>query len=146
MKIELVSYNETFTGHISECERLCFSNPWSEDGVRQFFENSNNGAVIALVSGEFAGYVTYSHVLDEIQIANVAVMPEFRRKSVAESIVAELVKIAKQLNAVRITLEVRESNVPAIKLYEKTGFEKIATRKGFYTNPREDAFIMDKLL
>lgn len=106
-----------------------------ENGIVLCFVNNEN--VIALLSGYFAE--------GEGDITSVAVEPEFRRNGLANKLICEFEKTLPN-NTENIFLEVRESNVPAIKLYQKCGFEKLSTRKNFYTNPRENAIVMIKKL
>ena len=75
-------------------------------------------------------------------MTNFAVLPEYRRRGIAEALIAAQMK-----NDMRfITLEVRKSNAAAIALYEKSGFENVGIRPKFYTDPTEDAVIMTKYL
>ncbi|MBO4343804.1 MAG: ribosomal protein S18-alanine N-acetyltransferase [Clostridia bacterium] len=130
---------------IAELEKLCFSEPWSENAVKEFLKYGNNRFLIAKCEkdGSFAGYIGYTKVLDEIYIANIAVKPEHRRKGAADMLLNELEKTAKNEKITLITLEVRKSNVPAIKLYEKHGCKTVGERKGFYSSPKEDAVLMN---
>ena len=74
----------------------------------------------------------------------MAVDKQYRRKNVAEQLVDNIIKKGKELGITDITLEVRESNVGAIALYEKLGFEEAGIRKNFYQRPTENALIMWK--
>lgn len=140
------SYEERFAPDIAALEQICFAEPWSLQAVKDFFAYPVNQAVIALADGQFAGYVTYTTVADEIQIANVAVQPLYRGKGVATDMLAALVSRAKSRGEVRITLEVRESNRAALGLYAKAGFVTVGRRRGFYRLPKEDALLLDFLL
>ena len=87
-----------------------------------------------------------SIVIDEGYIFNVAVRESYRNKGVATSLINELVTYGKKNNFSFITLEVRESNFPAISLYSKFGFIKAGERKDYYSNPKENAILMTKYL
>jgi ribosomal-protein-alanine N-acetyltransferase len=146
MKDYSVSENaNTFIKEIAELEKACFSEPWSENAVKEFLEFENNRFLVAKneKEGTFAGYIGFSVVLDEVHIANVAVKKEYRRKGVADMLLESLEKTAGEKNCKVLMLEVRKSNTPAIKLYEKHGYIKSGERKGFYTNPKEDAVLMN---
>ena len=77
---------------------------------------------------------------------NVAVHPDFRRRGIAEALVLELARALKEKGNHSLSLEVRQSNEPAKKLYEKLGFEQVGLRPNYYRNPREAALILKKVL
>lgn len=129
--------------NIAELEADTFSEPWSEDAIRQSYQNGTL-FFIAEADDDFAGYCGLNTVLDEGYITNVAVRPEHRRKGVASAILKELDYLAKLKGLAFISLEVRESNIAAQKLYAKHGYQIAGERKSFYANPRENAIIMTK--
>lgn len=129
---------------LSALDRKCVgSDGWSADSFRSEVQKENgivlcfldNTHVIALLSGYFAE--------GEGDITSVAVNPDFRRKGLAQQLITEFEKLLPE-NTENIFLEVRESNSPAISLYQKCGFEKLSIRKNFYINPRENAVVMIK--
>ena len=87
-----VSYIEdgTYLRDIARAEAVCFSEPWSEKAVEEFLSQPYNHVLVALADGVFAGFITYTRIADEIQIANVAVLPEFRRKGLADGLLCRL--------------------------------------------------------
>ena len=129
-------------GEIARLEKECFSTPWSEDGLKSELNNAIARFFVATCAGEIAGYVGAHNVLGEVYITNVAVFEKFRRKGVAKKLIDALLETAKAENGNFVTLEVRESNIPAVSLYEKCGFEKVGKRKNFYEKPRENAVLM----
>lgn len=129
-------------GEIARLEKECFSTPWSEDGLKSELNNAIARFFVATCAGEIAGYVGAHNVLGEVYITNVAVFEKFRRKGVAKKLIDALLESAKAENGNFVTLEVRESNIPAVSLYEKCGFEKVGERKNFYEKPRENAVLM----
>ena len=131
---------------IAEIENLSINPPWSYKAICDFSEYDTNRIITAKVDGVVAGYITYSVIIDEVQIANVAVHPDFRRKGIAEKLLRFLIDEAKESNMFVITLEVRDSNIPAIKLYEKCDFSNVGVRKNYYKNPVEDAILMNLTL
>ena len=98
------------------------------------------------MDGEIAGYIGAHNVLGEVYITNVAVFTSQRKKGIGEKLISKLAEVVNNENADFITLEVRESNAPAIRLYEKCGFEKVGERKNFYEKPCENAVLMTKNL
>ncbi|MEK6645501.1 MAG: ribosomal protein S18-alanine N-acetyltransferase [Candidatus Firestonebacteria bacterium] len=124
-----------------------FPTPWG----RQSFLNDINSpdrAYCFVAKAEIneklkiVGYACFWIISKEINIINFAVAPLYRRKKIGESILKELLLEAIKCGAVLATLEVRISNIPAQKLYEKFGFVPIAIRKKFYGDTGEDAMVM----
>ena len=83
-------------------------------------------------------------ILDEGDISNVAVHPDYRRKSIAKQMMEELLSRGQKFGIDAFTLEVRAGNEAAVKLYEYFGFKTEGLRKRFYDKPVEDALIMWK--
>ena len=129
---------------IAELEKICFSAPWSEKSIASELNNELAFWLTAMEGEQVAGYIGSQTVMDESDMMNVAVHPDFRRKGIAEALVNALVEALKSKGSRCLTLEVRASNVPAITLYEKLGFSEIGRRKNYYRNPREDALILRK--
>ncbi len=90
------------------------------------------------------GYMGMWRILDECHITNVAVLPEYRKMGIASSLINKMVEICKCSEIQTMTLEVRESNLPAINLYRKFGFISAGKRPTYYLKPLEDAIIMWK--
>ncbi len=130
---------------IAEIEKACFSAPWSENAID---ESMQNGTLfwVAKTGEHVLGYAGLSGVLDEGYITNVATLPEYRGVGVARAILNTLVSHCEDNGFSFVTLEVRESNLPAIRLYETAGFLPAGKRKNFYSAPREDAIIMTKVI
>ena len=129
---------------IAELEKICFSDPWSEKSIASELNNELAFWLTAVEGEQVVGYIGSQTVMDESDMMNVAVHPDFRRKGIAEALVNALVEALKSKGSRCLTLEVRASNVPAITLYEKLGFSEIGRRKNYYRNPREDALILRK--
>ena len=131
---------------VAEIESVSINPPWSYKAISDFAEYETNRILVAKISDIVVGYITYSVVLDEVQIANVAVHPDFRRQGIAEELLSHLDSLSKSSDMCIITLEVRQSNLPAIKLYEKCGYAEVGRRKNYYKNPTEDAILMNLTL
>ena len=128
----------------AEIEKACFHAPWSADMLRE--ELGKGIFLVAEQDGAVAGYVGCQTVLDEGYITNVAVSPDCRRQGIGRALIAELTERAKRAGLAFVTLEARESNAPAITLYEGAGFRRVGVRKNFYTAPAEDAVLMTLFL
>ena len=144
--IEIVKMDETHVAAIAALEKLCFSDPWSEKSIAYELTSRLCYWLVALEDGEVVGYIGSQSVLGEADMMNVAVHPNHRRKGIAEALVNALSADLKARDNVCLTLEVRDSNGPAIALYEKLGFTQVGLRKNYYRNPKEDARILRKTL
>ena len=140
----LEKMNPAHVVQIAELETICFSDPWSENSIASELDNKLAFWLVATESDRVAGYIGSQTVMDETDMMNVAVHPDFRRQGIAEALVNALVENLQKMGSHSLTLEVRASNVPAISLYEKLGFSEIGRRKNYYRNPREDALILRK--
>ena len=131
---------------VAEVEKACFASPWSEQSLREELENENAHFFVADINGEIVGYMGTISVFGECSVTNIAVKEKHRGKGIA-SFLLERVIISSAFNEDEfITHEVRQSNTPAISLYEKYGFRKMGERKNFYRLPTEDAYIYNKYL
>jgi len=144
--IQYVPMREAHVAAVAEMEKLCFSDPWSENSVRYELTNPLSYWLVALDGDRVAGYVGSQTVLDEADMMNIAVHPDFRRQGIARSMVETLVAELKEKNVRSLTLEVRVSNGPAISLYHQMGFVQVGRRPNYYRNPKEDALILRKEL
>lgn len=127
---------------IAEIEKLCFSAPWTEDGIAEELDNENAHFLVAESGGKVLGYIGVHEVCGEAYIDNVAVRPDYRRLGLGEKLLETAQKNAFGRGCEFITLEVRRSNEKAISLYKKLGYQTAGERKNFYTNPAENAVIM----
>ena len=129
---------------VAELEKICFSQPWSEKSVAGELDNPQALWLVAMEGDRLAGYVGSQTVMDETDMMNLAVAPQFRRQGVGKALVNALVASLKELGSRCLTLEVRDSNGPARALYAKLGFAEVGRRRGYYRDPREDALILRK--
>ena len=136
--------NASHIGQVAQLEKLCFSDPWSENSVASELDNELSFWLVALDGDTVAGYIGSQSVLGESDMMNVAVHPAYRRQGIAEVLVTQLVQALKEMGNHCLTLEVRASNAPAIGLYEKLGFTEVGRRPNYYRNPKEDALILRK--
>lgn len=127
---------------IAAIEAECFSDPWSRETIAGQLSGPNHVFLTAVDENAVVGYVGLMYVLDEGYISNVAVTQSYRRRSIADRLIAELVDRAKPLGLSFLTLEVRLSNAPAKALYAKHGFLPVGIRKNYYVKPKEDALLM----
>ncbi len=129
---------------VEELEKECFSLPWSAQALVASLNQSYSYFVVACIGEDIVGYGSVYVVAGEAEIINIAVKSTHRSNGVGKKLVMELLAEAGRRDAKRAFLEVRESNLPAIALYEKCGFEKNGIRRNFYEKPVENAVIMWK--
>ena len=132
--------------YLAELERENFSVAWSEKSFEEELENSNARFYTARLGGVLVGYIGAINVCGEVSICNIAVEENLRNRGIGGSLLRQIEEISKFERAEFITLEVRESNLTAKRLYEKNGYKEVGLRKGFYQKPKEDAVLMTKFL
>lgn len=91
-----------------------------------------------------AGFCAFWLIVDQAHINNLAVLPELRGQGLGTQLLEAVIAEAAHLGAILLTLEVRQSNEPALRLYEKAGFYRDGVRKNYYTSPIEDALILSR--
>ncbi len=142
MNITISNASEALLPQIQRIEQQSFSVPWTEQMLRMQLAPDSHVFLTAATPDGVVGYIGMMYVLDEGYISNVAVRPDFRRRGVADALLRELETRARTLRLSFLTLEVRESNAPAISLYEKHGYHIAGRRKNYYEKPAEDALLM----
>lgn len=132
---------EAHLPEVMRIEREVFMPGWSEEAFRNDLRNPAALYLILRLNGKIVAYAGMWMVIDEAHITNVAVKPEYRGRNFAKRLIHRLLSIARERGCVKAFLEVRISNTPAQKLYEKFGFRPVAVRAKYYDNA-EDALIM----
>jgi ribosomal-protein-alanine N-acetyltransferase len=131
-------------------ERVSYTNPWSRKGFEHEIENGSlSWSRVALTTGdgpEVAGYCVAWFVLDELHIQNVAVHPRHRRRGLARALLHAALEEGLARRATKALLEVRRSNLAAQTLYHALGFRQTLERKGYYSDPPEDALLFERAL
>ena len=132
---------------IAYLEEITFPIPWSLESIRHDVEEIELATVIvAEWNGSFAGYMDVWQIAGEGQLNNIAVAPEYRGRGIGRKMMDYMIRWLTQDDNEEFSLEVRESNAPAIHLYEKLGFEVIGRREKYYIDNGEDALLMRKIL
>lgn len=128
-------------------DRLSFPNPWPERSYsyelkqnpysRLFVAEAHDGDYEQIV-----GFIGFWFVIDEAHISTLAVHPGFRGRQIGDRLLARALACVREVGGCLVSLEVRESNVAALKLYQKYGFEAVGRRKRYYRDNNEDAIVM----
>ena len=126
--------------NIAFLEKECFSEPWSDESLKAELKNKNAHFFVAQDKGKILGYIGSQCYSGECYISNIAVFMEFQNQNIGSILLKNLIDFMKN-KCEFISLEVRKSNIPAIKLYKKFGIKQVGTRKNFYRKPQEDALI-----
>ena len=143
----MMIYTEMKAEHVpqvAQLEKLCFADPWSEMSIASELQNLWAYWLVAVKDDMVVGYIGSQSTIDETDVMNVAVHPDWRRQGIAEQLIENLIEELKKRGSHALMLEVRASNAPAISLYEKMGFRQVGLRKNYYRNPKEDALILRK--
>jgi [ribosomal protein S18]-alanine N-acetyltransferase len=128
---------------VMEVEVNSFTVPWSREAFfNELTKNQFAQYLVVEVDQKVVGYCGVWIIVDEAHITNIALLPEYRGMKLGEALMAKVLEIAREMGALRMTLEVRVSNNRAQNLYRKFGFEEGAIRKQYYTDNMEDALVM----
>ena len=132
---------------VAELEQKIFSDAWSEKEVESTVGQNHAFGAVAKENEQILGYFLCYFVIDEWEIARIAVSPDARRKGIGQRLFDYMLTICGEKEIARILLDVRESNLPAISFYEKNGFVLDGVRKNFYGGAQpENAILMSRSL
>ena len=144
MAFEITTMEAADIPQVAAIEKACFSDPWPESVLAQELENELSLWLVAKDGDTVLGYVGSQSVLDEADMMNLAVCEQARRQGIGRALVLALCARLHEKGITSLTLEVRESNEPAIRLYESLGFAQVGRRPNYYFHPKEDARILRK--
>ena len=128
---------------VNRIERASFPVPWPDYAFRQELQTNRLAHYLVVRAGEdVVAYGGLWLMVDEAHITTFAVLPDWRRQGVGGRLMVELMRLARDLGASVMTLEVRLSNKPARALYARFGFRPVGIRPRYYSDNGEDALIM----
>lgn len=142
--LEIISARKENIEEIYKIETESFSDPWSISCLEDEILSESSCFLVAISSKEILGYILGKTVLENADILKLATKPQFKHFGIAKRLLNEFIRSAAKLKIQKVVLEVRVSNTAAINLYKNTGFRVISTRKGFYSSPKENAYLMQK--
>ena len=131
---------------VAELENQNFSDAWTRNSIYETSCQNQAFITVAEEDGEIAGYCIIYYVMDEGEIARIAVDDKFRRRGVGRGLLDYTCQCCLEKQVDRLLLDVRESNVGARAFYESYGFEVDGIRKNFYDMPKEHAVLMSKMI
>jgi ribosomal-protein-alanine N-acetyltransferase len=130
---------------VCDLEESCFANPWSRRSFLSDLDSRDSCCLVIRLKNLVLGYIIGWFVMDELHILNIAVHPRHRRKGLAQNLLSDILRRAKERGCRGATLELRASNEAALELYQGNGFRPVAVRRGYYRRPTEDAVVMLKV-
>lgn len=131
-------------GAVYAMESRCFAMPWTERQYAAAFAHQAFSAYGVFQTTVLIAYVTLYHVIDEFEILNIAVLPEFRRMGIGRHLLLMTLQEAEKMAIQKICLEVRMTNSAAIGLYENCGFVRSGVRPHYYPDTGEDALLYQR--
>ncbi|MCD8005109.1 MAG: ribosomal protein S18-alanine N-acetyltransferase [Oscillospiraceae bacterium] len=142
MRYQLLPMDKSHLSAIAALERQCFSAPWTQAMLEEELYNPCASFIVAQGEEEqVLGYAGLHVAADEGYLDNIAVAEPFRRQGVGGALL-EIFLAFGRANLAFLTLEVRASNEPALRFYQKYGFRQAGRRKGYYQSPKEDALLL----
>lgn len=139
------AWEEKDVAAIVEIEKQSFSDPWTEEMLKDTLRFPVYHTFLVEEGGHVCGYGCVIVLFEDAELANIAVAPTFRGQGVGKALMESMHEKAKALGAQRMLLEVRVSNKTAIGLYEKYGYQRYGIREHYYADG-EDAYLMTKTL
>ena len=143
-KVDYANAEISHIGQILDIERICFVTPWSEASYIAEFNDELAHYFVALVEDVVVGYCGFWVIVGEGHITNVAVHPDYQNLGIGSELIRRLLESAMSMGVRSFTLEVREDNEPAVRLYQKFGFVSEGVRKNYYQKEKKNALIMWK--
>ncbi len=149
--IEKLNFSMQTVFRLNYIEKECFGKEaWTVNNLIAEYQNDFSHLFGDVEDGEVVGYVCVRIMYEEAQICNIAVLPQYRRRGIATSLLQTVADFAKAQGCDRCELEVNTANTPTVKLYEKCGYQIVGTRPNFYRRtrryPTRDAYTMVKNL
>ena len=138
--------NDCHIDSLCDIENQCFSHPWSRASFEAELIKDCSVFFVAVKQGNAVGCIAANVSIDEGYISKVMVSESFRNAGIASALMKELIDFAEKKQLKRLSLEVRESNIYARKLYEKFGFNYLGIIKNMYDDPQENAAVYEKEL
>lgn len=135
-KMTLADLNEISNNLTSDFDEF-----WNSSILESELKNPFSQYIIAKLNKEIVGFAGVIDTVDQLEITNIVVKKDYRKNGIGNELLTKLITLAKENGKDKITLEVNNTNLAAIKLYEKNGFKNVGFRKKYYNNTY-DANIM----
>lgn len=129
---------------VIEIEKAAFSDPFNRELFEKYLSQESFQSWVAIKDDSIVGYSTFVRAADEIDLLNIAVKGSHRQQGIASQIMQKILEVARTKSVRAIFLEVRPSNLAAIKFYDRLGFQKVGVRRKYYRDNGEDALVYMK--
>lgn len=140
--IEVRAMQKKDIDSVHQIECLSFRTPWSRWSLASELKNEVAHYRVLTVDDTVVAFCGMWVMFDEAHITNIAVHPDFRGRGLGKKLMLETMRAAISFGASSMTLEVRQSNVVAQRMYAEFGFEKQGQRRGYYSDTGEDALLL----
>lgn len=144
LTVSIRRMTEADASAVASISTAAIQDSWTEKAFIDIIQNPVYLNLVAKTNDIIIGYISVSMAADEADITNIAIDSRYRRNGIADKLLQCTFEYASNEGINKIFLEVRQSNLPAIALYEKNDFITLGIRKNYYSNPKEDAIIMQK--
>jgi ribosomal-protein-alanine N-acetyltransferase len=142
--MEIRDMTEETAGAVAALEEKSFSTPWSEASIRGELGQPYSIWLTAMEGSALLGYLGVQYGPDGGDIMTIATQEAARGRGIATALLEAMFQRLREQDLHYLTLEVRPSNLPALRLYEALGFTQVGRRPRYYQNPREDALLLTK--
>lgn len=119
-----------------------FDEFWTPEILKKELENPNSKYIVAFANDNIVGFAGITYNFDYVEIMNIAIRKDMRRKGIATKLMKKLLLLANEYNVSKVALEVDSNNISARALYNKLGFKEVGIRKKYY-HGNSDAILMD---
>lgn len=146
--IELIPLKLQYCEEVADIAKENLPEAWSLSGIQDVLQYDDNIYYVAKQTdkGEIVGFAGIMLIVDEAELLNIAVRKDYQGQGIGQLLLKKVIEEGQARGAGRMLLEVRRSNISAIKLYYKNLFSVLGERENYYSNPTEDAIILEKKL
>ncbi|MDR2172146.1 MAG: ribosomal protein S18-alanine N-acetyltransferase [Planctomycetaceae bacterium] len=123
-------------------ENSCFEFPWREEDFQSCLKQRNCIGMVAEKNNRVVGFMIYETPKNRIHLLNIAILPEFQRQGIASQMIQKLISKLTNQGRTKITMEIRESNLPALLFFRSRGFKATGVLHCFYEDTNDDAYLM----
>ena len=140
--IDIKKADDNLVGELASFSDRFFDEKWSEASFSAEIKKPNSAVFCTFCEDKIVGVVCVENQYGDGYLHNIAVADNFRRQGIAQQLMDKCYDFLQSNGVEKLFLEVRQSNIKAVNLYKKCGFDTVCVRKGFFSNPAENAYSM----